>query len=318
MSNIPIITANLKPNSLGANQRLAEAITRSASKQTYYTIHFLADRDLMADAYRAYAYFRWVDDQIDQSGMEKRERLIFVEKQKSLIDQCYRGEWPRHLSDEESMLAELIHSKRGKRSGLQSYIRNMMAVMSFDAERRGRLICEAELNQYTHSLAVAVTEAMHYFIGRGCKAPQVRTRYLAVTGAHIAHMLRDTLEDVEAGYFNIPREVIESQRIDPRDVQSEAYRNWIKSRVGLARACFKSGQGYLAQIENSRCRMAGFAYASRFETVLSAIERDDYHLRSAYPECKNFMSAVWMGWSAVSQALSPHRPGKLLHVQSTR
>ena len=318
MSNIPVITTNLKPNSLGANQRLAEAITRLASKQTYYTIHFLADRDLMADAYRAYAYFRWVDDQIDQSGMEKRERLIFVEKQKSLIDQCYRGEWPRHLSDEESMLVELIHSKHGKRSGLQSYIRNMMAVMSFDAERRGRLICEAELNQYTHSLAVAVTEAMHYFIGHECKAPQVQTRYLAVTGAHIAHMLRDTLEDVEAGYFNIPREVIESQRIGPRDVQSEAYRNWIKSRVGLARACFKSGQGYLAQIENSRCRMAGFAYASRFETVLSAIERDDYHLRSAYPECKNFMSAVWMGWSAVSQALSPHRPGKLLHVQSTR
>ncbi len=318
MSNIPVITTNLKPNSLGANQRLAEAITRSASKQTYYTIHFLADRDLMADAYRAYAYFRWVDDQIDQSGMEKRERLIFVEKQKSLIDQCYRGERPRHLSDEESMLAELIRSEHGKRSGLQSYIRNMLAVMSFDAERRGRLICEAELNQYTHSLAVAVTEAMHYFIGHECKAPQVRTRYLAVTGAHIAHMLRDTLEDVEAGYFNIPREVIESQRIDPRDVQSEAYRSWIKSRVGLARACFKSGQGYLAQIENSRCRMAGFAYASRFETVLSAIERDDYHLRSAYPECKNFMSTVWTGWSAVSQALSPHRPGKLLHVPSTR
>jgi len=318
MSNISVIPTNLKPASPVANQRLAAAITWSASRQTYYTIRFLADRDLMADAYRAYGYFRWVDDQLDQSGMGKRERLIFVERQQSLIDQCYRGEWPHPLSDEESLLVELIRSERGKRSGLQSYIRNMMAVMSFDAGRRGQLISEAELNQYTHSLAVAVTEAMHYFIGHECKAPQDQTRYLAVTGAHITHMLRDTLEDVEAGYFNIPREVVEARRMDPRDVHSEAYRNWIKSRVGLARACFKSGQSYLAQVENPRCRMAGFAYAARFETVLSAIERDDYHLRAAYPECKSLTSALWMNWSAISQAFGSHRPDKLLHVQPTR
>ena len=318
MSKISVLTTNLKPANLEANQRLAATITRSASKQTYYTIRVLADRDLMADAYRAYAYFRWMDDQLDQSGMGKRGRLLFVERQTSLIDQYYRGEWPHPLSDEESLLVELIRSERGKRSGLQSYIRNMMAVMSFDAGRRGQLISEAELNQYTHSLAVAVTEAMHYFIGNRCKAPQGKTRYLAVTGAHITHMLRDTLEDVEAGYINIPREIVEANRMDPRDVQSEPYRNWIKSRVGLARACFKSGQSYLAQIESPRCRMAGFAYAARFETVLSAIERDDYHLRPTYPECKSATSAVWMGWSAISKAFASRRLNNMLHVQSTR
>jgi phytoene/squalene synthetase len=216
------------------------------------------------------------------------------------------------------MLVELIRSERGKRSGLQSYIRNMMAVMAFDAGRRGQLISEAELHQYTHSLAVAVTEAMHYFIGHECKAPQGQTRYLAVTAAHITHMLRDTLEDVEAGYFNVPREIVESQRIDPRDVHNEAYQNWIKSRVGLARACFKSGRDYLAQVENARCRAAGFAYAARFETVLSAIERDDYHLRPAYPECKSLLSVAWMGWSALSQAFNSNRPRKMLPVQPTR
>lgn len=305
-------------NSLKSNQRLAASITRSASKQTYHTIRLLVDRDLTADAYRAYGYFRWVDDTLDQSGMEKRDRLIFVERQKLLVDQCYRGEWPRQPSAEESMLVELIRSERGKRSGLQSYIRNMMAVMAFDAGRRGQLISEAELNQYTHSLAVAVTEAMHYFIGHECKSPQGQTRYLAVTAAHITHMLRDTLEDVEAGYFNVPREIVESQRIDPRDVHSEAYQNWIKSRVGLARACFKSGRDYLAQVENARCRAAGFAYAARFETVLSAIERDDYHLRPAYPECKSLLSAAWMGWSAISQAFNSNRPRKMLPVQPTR
>lgn len=318
MTSISVTIPDLKSHNPESNPQLAASITHSASKQTYYTIRFLVDRDLTADAYRAYAYFRWVDDTLDQSRMGKRERLNFVERQQSLVDQCYRGEWPHPSSDEESLLVDMIRSERGKRSGLQSYIRSMMAVMSFDAERRGQLISEAELNQYTHSLAVAVTEAMHYFIGHECKAPQSPTRYLAVTGAHITHMLRDTLEDVEAGYVNIPREALEAQHIDPRDVHSEPYRNWIKSRVGLARACFKSGRDYLAQVENPRCRMAGFAYAARFEAVLSAIEQDDYHLRPAYPECKSLPSALWMLWSALSQTLSPHRPGKLIPVQPTR
>jgi phytoene/squalene synthetase len=44
---------------------LAAAITSAASRQTYYTVRFLVDRPRRADAYRAYAYFRWVDDVLD-------------------------------------------------------------------------------------------------------------------------------------------------------------------------------------------------------------------------------------------------------------
>ncbi len=99
------------------------------------------------------------------------------------------------------MLMELIRSEREERSGLRSYVHNMMAVMAFDAERRGRLISVDELKEYTRHLATAVTEAMHYFIGYGCKSPQDQTRYLAVSAAHITHMFRDTLDDIEAGYF---------------------------------------------------------------------------------------------------------------------
>ena len=43
----------------------ASSITKAASKQTYYTIRFLVDRERVDDAYRAYAYFRWVDDVLD-------------------------------------------------------------------------------------------------------------------------------------------------------------------------------------------------------------------------------------------------------------
>ena len=136
MSNISSMITLLKPNSLESNQRLAESITRSASQQTYYTIRLLADRDRVAEAYRTYAYFRWVDDQLDEGGMNKSERLQFIERQQRLIERCYRGDWPRIASEEESMLMELIRAEREERSGLGSYIHHMTAVMAFDAERR--------------------------------------------------------------------------------------------------------------------------------------------------------------------------------------
>jgi phytoene/squalene synthetase len=141
---------------------------------------------------------------------------------------------------------------------------------------------------------------LHYFIGHGDDAPRTEARYLAVTGAHIAHMLRDACEDVAAGYFNIPCEFLEFYKLDPCDTQSMAFRLWVRSQVRLARKCFVAGKNYLAQVENRRCRLAGSAYVARFETVLNAIEKDDYHLRAQYLERKSLKGAFNIAWSAIS------------------
>jgi len=51
------------------------------------------------------------------------------------------------------LVVDLIRSDRAENSGLRTYIDQMMAVMAFDAERRGRLISQEELTAYTRSLA---------------------------------------------------------------------------------------------------------------------------------------------------------------------
>ena len=206
-------------NNTVLDRGLAPYITKAASTQTYYTIRYLVDRDRVTDAYRAYAYFRWVDDSLDTETGSSLDRSAFIERQRSLLEKCYRGETPRDVDIQEMMLIELIHNDTEKNSGLQCYLRNMMAVMTFDAERRGRLISQIELNEYTRSLASAVTEAMHYFIGHRYYSPRNEARYLAVTAAHITHMLRDTFDDVRAGYYNIPREVLDANHITPQDMQ---------------------------------------------------------------------------------------------------
>jgi len=308
-----------KGNTSGA---LAAAITKSASKQTYYTIRLFADRDRIEDAYRAYGYFRWVDDVLDAetgsgpvlSEVEATEKIAFVRRQKSLLEACYRGEIPDEISVEEQMLADLVRHDTEKKSGLGSYLRNMMAVMEFDAGRRGEVITQAELSEYSHSLAVAVTEAMYYFIGHDDPTPHYEARYLAVTAAHITHMLRDAFEDVQAGYFNIPREVLQSRGISPEDIKNRAYREWVCNRVQLARTYFKAGQEATAQVVNWRCRLAGYAYTARFQWMLRAIERDNFCLRSEYPERKSLWAGLWMGWSTLTSLLVSSWPKAESHT----
>jgi phytoene/squalene synthetase len=287
---------------------LASAITKAASKQTYYTIRFLVDRPRMEDAYRAYAYFRWVDDVLDAeaplgsvvSDVERFERRCFLDRQKSLLDQCLRGVVPRDVNRQEAMLVELIRRTEPVDAGLEAYLRHMMLVMDFDVRRRGLLVSQAELNEYTGWLATAVTEAMHHFIGNGAAAPHDETRYLAVSGAHILHMLRDTYQDMRAGYFNVPREMLEAHSIGPEDVHADAYRAWVEGRVRLARAHFDAGRAYFARVQSPRHRVAGLAYIARFEWLIETIEREDFRLRPRYAERRSLATGLRMSWQVLS------------------
>ncbi len=283
---------------------LASSITRAASKQTYYTIRFLVDRERVEDAYRAYAYFRWVDDTLDSPSGSISERMAFLQCQESLLAKCLHGGVPRETSSEEKMLVELIRHNRAKHRGLQIYLRNMMQVMDFDARRRGRMISQAELNAYTRWLASSVTECIHCFIGHDDYSPQDETRYAAVSAAHVIHMLRDTFDDAKLGYYNVPREVLEAGHMGPLDVNNAAYCAWVKSRIDLACKYFDAGKGYFARVENARCRLACFAYIARFEWLLGVIEREGYLLRPQYDERKAPRSALQMAWLTICSVLN--------------
>jgi phytoene/squalene synthetase len=303
---------------VASSAALAAVITREASRQTYYTIASLVDRPLVADAYRAYAYFRWVDDVVDQGQLAPGERLAFLTRQQEIMTRCGQGQRPDWLFAEERLVADLVRAHPVDNEGLNVYLNQMMAVMVFDAERQYRLISQAELAEYTRMLATAVTEALHYFIGHHGSSPQDETRYLAVTGAHITHMLRDAVEDTAVGYFNIPNEFLETHGITPTDVNHNAYRLWVQERAQLARRCLAAGRTYLARVENRRCRLAGYAYIGRFELVLDLIEKDAYRLRPAYPQRKSKRAALKIGLAAFRQTIAsllPARPSGIIDIE---
>jgi phytoene/squalene synthetase len=269
---------------MNATATLARSITWASSKQSYLTARLLADRGRVDDCLRAYAYFRWADDQIDICLSGKEQCVAFIARQKSLIDSLYQGERPNDLLPEEAMLADLVTHDRTTDSGLCAFIRNFMSVIEFDAYRRGRIVSQQELAAYTTCLAAAVMDCIQYFIGNNHPYPKTPNRNLAVTGAHITHMLRDTLEDLSVGLANIPAEDLKAHGIDLEDLASDQMRGWVREQVGLARHCFREGKIYIDSLEVLRCKLAGVWYCARFECVLNTIERDDYQLRAEYHE----------------------------------
>ena len=282
-----------------ATARLAAAMTRAASAQTFYTIRLLADRDRVDDACRAYAYFRWVDDRIDEGDGSAAGRAAFLRRQRALLEAACRRRPPPDLCPEERILAELVAGDVEPDSGRRVYLDNMMALMAFDLERRGRLITAAELDNYIDLLATGVIEALLYFIGHDCPAPHDESRALAVRGACVIHMLRDLAEDCATGYINIPAEFLAANGIAAGDLDHPAMRDWVAERVALARDCFREGRAFIARVGNVRCRLAGRAYIARFEYVASLIERAGFRLRDSYPERKSPRAALWMGWKTI-------------------
>jgi len=291
------------PNGLGGKMNLPARITYAGSKQTYYTFLLLADRERVQDAFRSYAYFRWLDDQLDCGEHAPQEKVALLERQKALLEACYRGDPPAQVSAEEQMLVDMVRNDTQEHSGLQIYLRNMMKVMAFDVERCGRVISQAELADYTHWLSTAVTEVLFHLIGHDDAPCGGETRYHAVNGAHIVHMLRDTVEDISSGYYNISAGVFRADRLSSEDFHSPAMRKWVYGRVKLARQYFKLGRQYIFSVKNARCRLAGFAYIARFEWMLRLIERDQYILRAEYPERKSLKAGLWMAWRVVAASL---------------
>lgn len=268
---------------------LARAITRKHSTQSYFTARLMVDRSLVDDCFRAYAYFRWVDDIVDDNGKSPAERQRFIKTQIKLMESLYNGKNSEISHPEERMLVDLIRHDKRKNGYLESYIRNFLAILEFDSHRKGRRISGEELSWYSSKLGRAVTDVIFYMVGGGRIYPSRSNQYLAAEAAHITHMLRDYVDDIGSGYFNIPKEYLDEKKLSPEDIDNEDFRDYVKQRVELARRYFSEGRKYIYNLDVLRCKIVACWYCARFEHVLDTIERDKYKLRPRYDSRNKIM-----------------------------
>jgi phytoene/squalene synthetase len=287
----------------GRSAALARSITWDASKQSYLTARLMVDSGLVDDAMRAYAYFRWVDDYVDVHSQSKSDSKAFTTRQLQIIESLFRGDHPPGLSREEEIVADLISRHRTPEGGLHSYIRKMMGIIDFDAQRRGELVSADKLAWYSQSLGTSVVDAIQFFIGNDQSYPETNDRYLAGIAAHIAHMLRDMRQDIADGFVNIPREYIQQHNIKLENFDQSALRAWVRNRVDESRSLFRKGKRYLDKLGVLRVKIVGYWYAARFDGVLDTIERDGYVLREDYGNRRRLGNWLRMASVATSTAL---------------
>jgi phytoene/squalene synthetase len=262
---------------------LAKSITWKGSKLTYLIGCIFVDRDLREDFFRAYAYFRWLDDIVDDSNTTRQDRLQFVMRQDSLIRCLFSGEtWPSvdDLCPQEELLVQLTQARHHHSENLRSFVENMFAIIKFDAHRKDHTISSAELDWYSQRLARSVVDGLQYFIGNNHDYPRTENQYSAAMAAHITHLLRDTIPDIANGFINIPHDVVLEGHIQTTD--HPAVRNWVKDRVILARRHFQDGREYIRSLPVKRCQLASYLYCNQFERILNVIEHDGYIVRHSY------------------------------------
>lgn len=264
---------------------LGKKITRKSSYQTYLTIRLLVDRGLRESAYDSYAYFRWLDDEVDRKQSAKAEKLLLLRRQKRIIDLAYRGKLPKNLRPEEELIVKVISTNRSRKAKLYAFITKFYEVIHFDARRNGRAIKPDELERYTATLSRAVMSGLRYFIHTDYHYPESRDLYAAAKAAHILHMLRDYQEDLEEGYINIPDEFV-----DPR--------KWTRARVGLAGRLMKSGKAYILSLPYLRAKLAGMWYCARFERLIKEFRQNNYDLNGRPGRYSTVGTYLYMAWVA--------------------
>lgn len=262
--------------------QLAEKITRNSSRQTYCTIKFLVDPPLRSECYKAYAYFRWLDDEIDEK-LKGQDRIDFINKQKTLTDRTYKRLPANTKNKEEEIIVSLINNDPKTNPKLESFIKHFFEVIEFDTKRQGVQIDQAKLEWYIQTLSIAVTDCIEYFVGNNQKYPRHKYEYNAAKGAHIAHILRDFKEDLANQYINAPVKYSKN---------NTDLKNWIKSEVDEAKEYFETGKRYIDFLPNFRIRLAARLYCDRFEWILDTIEKDNYELRKNYFPKRHYSNII--------------------------
>jgi phytoene/squalene synthetase len=290
--------------------KLARRMTWRGSKQSFLVGQFLVDRKLRNDFFRAYAYFRWIDDMIDEVIPTRRGRIEFIDRQSELIRSIYSNQEIKIENEEEEILLDLIKNDKSTHNGLKSFIEKMFSIIEFDTLRKDSVIREEELDLYNKMLGISVVDGLQYFIGHQHLYSASANRYEAAIAAHKTHLLRDMKKDFKNGFYNIPLEIIGKDHSLDLDILQYIHRDWIKEQVEEARQGFQIGKQYIENMQVLRCKIAAILYSFRFKIILDKIEKDGFILREKYYEFRKPITWIKMIFST-SEMIMKHNSRKV-------
>lgn len=206
---------DFKPIDLTTAFSLAEKAAKSKSPKAKFILDHTVDKTQREYLNLSYAYLRWVDDFIDNPLISIDEKIKFIQRQKYLINQCSKKLFVEHEQPGEAFLFYFFeYANKNDSSILIRAIEKMVEAIEMDVERlkSDGTFTEADLNFYINTQSKALYDIIIYFF--------LPSQYHSVknvqTGRFQARvfMMRDIIEDIDAGLINISREDIKEFKLD--------------------------------------------------------------------------------------------------------
>ena len=212
---------------------------RFIAKSTSPKATFIMDRTVSKDKREflnlCYAYFRLVDDFIDNPNIPLTERKEFIDRQKQIIKlhQAKESYEPR-IIEEYYLFYFIEFALQNNLDILVENIYNMIDTFSWDVDRLfdDGIFSEDQLYNYSRLQSEAVQSILSYFMSdKDPKDFNHENLELSIINTKML-MLRDLEEDLDMGFINISREDIEKYDLNIQNLKEDENLNvWIKDQV---------------------------------------------------------------------------------------
>lgn len=201
----------------------ARNIAKKESPKASVILDFLIDKPGRDYLNLCYSYLRWTDDIVDNPNFPVEYKKNFIEHQKDLISLSYSKESFEPSGIEEACFFHFAeYAVSSNNLLLLEEVKNMVEAMSMDVKRLegSGVFSSAELEHYINLMSKSVFNILYNFIA----FPGFEYReefYLGSKFTTTALMIRDLMEDINAGFINIPEEDIDRYQLDVRNLQKD-------------------------------------------------------------------------------------------------
>ncbi len=266
---------------LDQRRKLARLILFKANRLSYYLANLIPRRNRQYFRF-CYAYFRWVDDCIDDAAADGNDRRAFLSRQRQLLHDLYEGRSPA-VCYEEALLEGLIKwDMRSKGGELRASLESMIEAVEFECDRGDSIqwhnVLQDQFKKELLSFLNIVSQCCDQSIAGG-PPPGIEAAF----GAKIIHIIRDLVSDLECGRVNLSSEELKVFRLTPELLRSQpaSYRTrrWVsvttrQAERQLAMGLVDAGSG------NLRYRLIVAVLTARYQAYAWAIRRNRFDISS--------------------------------------
>lgn len=221
--------------------RKSVAMTKKESRFGYWTSLIFFPQRQRQLLFLLYAYLRWVDDRVDREKFNFDDTYVFMRRQIEIVHASYQGKTLIPNNSYEAMAVTAINEDRKKGSQLENMLNGFLQAINWDVQRRYKLVCQNDLNQYSLLLGRSYSEGLLFGLQLDpCDPTYAIPKNLCGIAAHWTHLLRDLRDDIKLGYTNISEEEICYYSIDFQN--TETLRQWTRVKCCQTLELFEEGR----------------------------------------------------------------------------